>query len=679
MSEDETREDDCDADETRHVSNSFKQKAKRFLAVPVNAWKRLRKDPEKEALLKLLEEMEEIKLESKELCVLGAIDETVVAFQGVKNLLDAFPKRLESVSNSRAASRDASRDDSGEEQNSVEIASLLASDIKKIIEARMTRGDDDESGDESKKDFDSFVGTWEMQELHGSEKQAASNLTTSWKKLSNVKLVKAQLEHLRKNRQSPSKAQSPQAIRVPKKTRSSFELDHTQPFVNSILSAATDELGKIFEETRVPPEPAGAQKEYFEATDLVFFSEKSCIKSCCTSNCFHDFNRFHRNPDAAFLDYAKNCKRIFCPAARSSDIRMSVEAKRFLDQSHKNEALIECERDLAVSTLPLPACMMRAGYSIVTDGISWYFLRINWQWSFRTGKTAWMRQIRISPCIDVSKPRGWTELADWMVYTFVQSVKTREMQSYFHVKYPLLGGGELAVNSLLGGGSRFLTMRGALESDGSSEVVIKRVRLQPEQAIYVDRNSRNKQYLKKEIDTLTRLSNCVGVAGISPLLEPSDRAVAIENKGISLDRLGIGGKRGLVLAKIVKSCIWDVALKYLQELRIAHCDIHQANIVVLLSSNSASLVDFESATEFGKDVEHSPTRIWHPKKKNDRLPAAAESDERCLRALLACLCAKDVTDYSQRNSLVFEKCTALAEAFDGQSETGFDANFSIEM
>ena len=101
--------------------------------------------------------------------------------------------------------------------------------------------------------------------------------------------------------------------------------------------------------------------------------------------------------------------------------------------------------------------------------------------------------------------------------------------------------------------------------------------------------------------------------------------------------MDICGKRGQQLAVIVKRDIWSGALPFLHRQRIAHCDIHQSNVVVCLEQGKAVLIDFESAKEFEQNLSECPIRNAIEGYASPGATVSDDVDKIAVAALLECL------------------------------------------
>lgn len=255
---------------------------------------------------------------------------------------------------------------------------------------------------------------------------------------------------------------------------------------------------------------------------------KKCLelpKSNRTEDCIHKQRQHHRNADAAFFDtsFVKNLR--FDDASRRS-VRVSVEAERFLDNAHSADALIECERDLVTLTTEAPSASMRVGYSIVTDGTTWYFLKIHWVCEVM----AWKRNIQISAPSSATKLKedGGIDLAKWLVYVVQQSAKNPDEKTGFSLDCLVLLKGHAStrvcnVESVLGDSGRFLTMCCTMTdgNGGAKKIVVKRMNTYSDKiADGADQNARNAAYLKNEIETLQDLTGGGNTARLVQQVSP---------------------------------------------------------------------------------------------------------------------------------------------------------------
>lgn len=470
----------------------------------------------------------------------------------------------------------------------------------------------------------------------------------------------------------------------------------TQPFVNTLLAAALPELQMFFCSLREKPPTELAGDEVIQNPDstFLFFAEKKTIPTFKEpENCIHEQRRHHRRPDAAFFEtcFVKDAT-CFDAAARRS-VRVSVKVKRFLDRSHCADALIECERDLVTLTTRWPSALMRVGYSIVTDGIEWRFLKIFWVCELM----GWKRNIQMSSPISAEtlQTDGGLELAKWLAFIVRQSVLNPKQESGFAFVYPFFKGQETAngrVESVYGLSSRFLTMCCTVNvpvgNGGAQKVVVKRRLFYADGVIEAGsrRTEKNEEYLKKEIQMLKLLEGTSNVAKFAEGFAPNGNwpALHLEYDGISLDKFDIRGERGIMLCEIVKKSIHDGALEVLKKKGYAHCDIHEANIVVSIASEKAILIDFESATLFNEETKHSPTRNFVNKGQlgatmDLQLGATMEDDRTAVLALMACLYRPEDSDFALRKTWLFVEKNKkfLLESFSPEHKTGFNTTLTM--
>ena len=447
------------------------------------------------------------------------------------------------------------------------------------------------------------------------------------------------------------------------------ELNHTQPFVNGVLRA----FFKVYLNERAVRTP----NVLSESDSLYLFCGKKVDdedearptaeeKSFLIQGC----KRGERVPDAAFFrrgtPVADKDDVSFDKTAQDLGLLVSVGAKRNLKDNGMTTAIFECQRDHAHVSRRSPSKSMQVGFSIITDGVGWYFLYICWKHEGGFPGN-WKQSINLSKQIDFATETGKSELANWLLFILDLSLTGPKLSTDF-ATMKIEG---LSLTKILHCGDR--SDVSLWKYDSGKFYVLKYFFPSTNWIGNKIDNEKRMEYCLREFKYLKELESNKS-QNIAKLLSTSEETVRLDRGfwlhygGISLEKLDICGKRGQELAVIVKRDIWGSALPSLSDPKtcICHGDIHQSNVLICLETKVATLIDFEGAKKFGASLEDSPIRHrFHGKKEADE-----EVDKICVAALLGYLWdplttnfeglteymieLKSITDLSHRYSLVDE-------------------------
>jgi predicted Ser/Thr protein kinase len=532
-------------------------------------------------------------------------------------------------------------------------------------------------------DFEDFVGKWTRgqsrnEDLFHTNANSISKILTTLMDTSDTE------EH--RNYSSRYDTLSENLTRDKKKSRgnaaNTFEKDETQPFVNGILAAAlpvlsahhasilassTGDLGRMDE--------TGSNGYTNAVHELVLFTKIAPgINGSATSAANHitEQTKADRRPDAAFCRLgnlqspgnqsgtrpARQGRKPVRPdfgkldrAARSKNTYFTVEAKSTLDASHNLAAFIECERDLAAIS-SVPADKLRAGFSIVTDGMNWYFLRIAWK--LRQDIT-WEREVVISEKVTIHPKGSFIELAEWLLFILESSMAPTVCTDLGKTLCQETNGLSLSLNKIFShDGNRSTTSCWRVKGDDVDALVVLKACQIFGFPLQAARDEKNRGYMRKETALLRNFAQSGTMPDCFPkisLLEsrlPSlrDGGLWLEYSGEAIGTLEIGGERGRVLAAIVYRDIYCRALAFLAARNLCHGDIHEHNI--LISSDRAVLIDFESAVDFNDSLSNSPVKY-----RCAAITAGAkEVDELIVSGLVTCLAKSKCTDFKEMKTLV---------------------------
>ena len=386
-------------------------------------------------------------------------------------------------------------------------------------------------------------------------------------------------------------------VRLGHDNRKLSEIDDTQPFVNRLLRDVRKQVDSAT--------PRGQSLYLFQERK----KERDNDDDKFVVGLGYHLDR-SRCPDAAFFmrdSAATNVK--FDKTAQRSAV-LTVEVKRCLDAAHLRNALHEVERDFAELAGGQPTRTMRVGYSIITSGFKWRFVRMWWTVDSR-GK--WMRTMEASRVIDFVTDGAsfWSTLGRWMKFALTKAMDLPTRQTDLNLELEF-NGYRYQLDAVLSSGERSTVSR--WESAEGTAFVLK-----VPAGGSNERKARLSEYFNREAENLDKLMKYVeahrDVERFFPRRVPvlhveAATALCLSDEGCALDLLDICGTAGRELALVVKRDIWQGAIDALKELDLRHCDIYATNIVVNGAGDArkAKLIDWESAVGLGSPGKvHSPT------------------------------------------------------------------------
>ena len=450
------------------------------------------------------------------------------------------------------------------------------------------------------------------------------------------------------------------------------EVADTHPFMNGILRTFFRKyLPSIQDAKSASDEEETAELTYLSNASMYLYTESEASNEDPTKPDSTNADAIEksiiekklagegRRPDAAFfqrgtpVDNSDVVK--YDSAVREKGLLVSVEAKKNLLPKNFKEALMECQRDYAHVTQHVEASrQMPVGFSIITDGVDWYFLCIIWRLTLDGQGIKFTHRIQKSPAIHFETKRDKTQLAKWLLFVLDLSLLRPKLLSdpdrVFQgcSEFKECHGKDIRLTKVFNSGGRSTTL---LWTDDKGDYVQK--------YFFVPIWQTSLAYFNRELGFLRQLAgekNIINQTNSVPFRVP--RSIWLQQEGVSLENLDISGRRGQQLALIVKRDIWNGALVVLQNKKICHCDIHESNILICLKRNKATLIDFEGAKPFGESLKDSPIRHHYCKFKM----AGAHVDKICVAALLECMWSPKKSHFDDK-SLV-EKMAGLQKNLD---------------
>ena len=451
-------------------------------------------------------------------------------------------------------------------------------------------------------------------------------IVSSWNEMMKTNIRKGEtynerLESLKKGKIKKGKAKTGKAKTGKAKTGAKDdeenikEKEHTHPFIFGILRTffRTYSEQKIYSTHHadlIRNDATPSEKQYLLNSSLYLYTEKqddvANVSQKESLNEVTTYSGFGRRPDAAFfqrgtpVDNSDIVK--YDLAAREHGLLVGVEAKKNLGNANMNDALLECQRDYAHLTDKFAFKKNRAGFSIITDGVSWYFLCINWQMILtRDRKYQWKHFIRQSKKMNFETDEEKTELAEWLLFALNLSLTQPNLSADVDGEFSTTVLGRNSLTGIFRNGTR--SSVSLWQNNEGEPYVLKLFNIGPK-----EREQKYIKYLKLEMEYLQKLESNENTASMVTTMFDGEYGFWLEYGGTPLEKMDICGKRGQQLAVIVKRDIWYGALAALTAQNICHGDIHQLNILVCLKRNKATLIDFESAKDFGRDLSDSPIR-----------------------------------------------------------------------
>lgn len=289
------------------------------------------------------------------------------------------------------------------------------------------------------------------------------------------------------------------------------EVHVTQPFVNGVLVCAM----QVFQEMYKLRVRTGSEKHWGES-ELIMYAERPVMgtwtKSDVTNVRSKRKRTWHRIPDAIVFSQGQNSQvKAFTPAAQSKQCCLTTEAKRVLDAAHLREALVECERNFGRQTDPAPRKVKPLGFSIVTDGVDWYFLQMKWTY---TMNQEWKRCITISEKIDVTDS---AELAKWLVFVFNCTITKTEDETGFEI---VAGSDREHSVDILSYSTRSFTAE-VVKLDGTQVVLKRWHRIQ-------SRRKKSELYCEEELRYLKQLAGCSSICQLTDSIFELRTSIVIE-------------------------------------------------------------------------------------------------------------------------------------------------------
>ena len=420
------------------------------------------------------------------------------------------------------------------------------------------------------------------------------------------------------------------------------EKKHTHVVVNKLLSTALPTLRELAEVHRASFSPLQSMQD--------------TIELCLYKETEHSKEKVDRLPDAALYLGGKkmpdNQINKFTRDFANRGMLISFEHKtNLLNANLLREAQKEACRDFAAKINRFDLLEPPVGYSVLTDGITWIFLRFQLVLEKVDGQDDKKIRILTERSDDISIMSSdrstfcFDTLAKWLCFVLGESIRKQTMKP----QEPFLD--DTAQNIKLSGESsfriskacdhgRFFVVMAKYEMNGQSQgssVVLK---------ISTNMTEKGQERLRKEKKNLEYFANSDAIVHmVSPILTTesylSEFVLTIQNAGIALDKLIVSGNAGKKLAEVVERDIWKTALKAFQEKNYVHTDIHPGNICIQASADGtdmrATIVDLESAVEVAAPVNDSPIKDRDDIGIEKGATASFVMDQAAVLAIISCL------------------------------------------
>ncbi|CAB9527427.1 unknown protein [Seminavis robusta] len=238
-------------------------------------------------------------------------------------------------------------------------------------------------------------------------------------------------------------------------------------------------------------------------------------------------------------------------------------------KTKKRDALSELTRDYVQKLRAVDILGPQIGYGVVTDGIEWFFVKIEAKREDRSREVASFL-VYESKTVNIydGNDYDFQELAKFLIFTFTKSIVESKLSKSPFVNIQDEDDKELLENIQFDNTRGFKITRilatqrffvAKATSSEQKEVVMK--------IIYKQAGIRAKRMLV-ELDNLRSLKDCPAVVRLAagygddqPIVPPF---LVLEDAGEPLDKLVVSGNAGKELAKVVKRDIWGTALEALR-------------------------------------------------------------------------------------------------------------------
>lgn len=473
------------------------------------------------------------------------------------------------------------------------------------------------------------------------------------------------LEYLHQNNSKPSESEN--AV---------DEKGHTHYVVNRLLSAIKAPL-ELLVRTEIT-NYSGLGETYGETLELAYYEESR-----------HHQDQTERQPDSAFYLVGKESgEPKLTKEAQQIGMLVSLEHKTTLDNQKKvRDAWMECERDYAEKVKETDCLHPPIGYSIITDGIDWIFLRMNVsREKNQHGMMAHKIHTRCSDRINIHKDKAnkkggkdkkraekanednedklndwdFAILAKWLLFILKQSLVEKE---YPMPEKPALDvGTKLQVQRILDLSERRLVAQVSSNGDDNRHFVLK-LPMFGFQEKEKGTNWKEARRIEQEKENLATLVDSKGIVSATMLQDVRPYIIHLDYVGCGLDKMIVSGQAGKLLAKEVYKHIWQQALPALRRKNMCHADIHPGNICVADDSGAlrATLVDLESARTVGKTLEQSPIKV-----RDDSLQGFLDKSSFKLDKIMVCSIMASLWEMSLEN--LADNVTKCAEGYQKQEK-----------
>ena len=391
-----------------------------------------------------------------------------------------------------------------------------------------------------------------------------------------------------------------------------FEECLTQPFVNSLISAALPHLQSY-----------AKPKLKQVATELQYYCETQHSAQAGLS----------RLPDGLlYITGEGSDDPKLTEEAQRIGALMSVECKTDLQPNKPLcEALREVERDAAEKAKLENILQPETMCGLTSDGVSWQFHFFSWEVDAFLPDINFKRESSTIFFLE----NDLEMIAEWLVFSLMRSLKTHKKIG-LKVDIPV---GKATMTKVFVSNPKRLRPQVFKASEKDRDLVIKFFGInkgQIKDAVHqelADRLMMERKYLEDLHDVPSFVSLARSPANDDQSEDNlfEKYVLCMEDAGTALNSVIISGHAGKHLAKIVYKDILQGALPALNLRKLCFADIHPGNICV--KGGSARLVDLESIKQLGESLDKSPILL----RENAPQSAEVQWDEASVAAILCCL------------------------------------------
>ncbi|CAB9529875.1 unknown protein [Seminavis robusta] len=389
-----------------------------------------------------------------------------------------------------------------------------------------------------------------------------------------------------------------------------FEIKYTQWVVNRLLAAALPSFQELAKrpENRLWLSPLVKMQEkitigFYVETEHSKKASVRCPGVRCPDSAF--FLQGTGDDSSGFNHEVSGLANLICFKHKSS---LSGKQK-------KRDALSELTRDYVQKLCAVDILGPQIGYGVVTDGIEWFFVKIEAKREGRREVASFLVYESKTVNIYDGNDYDFQELAKFLIFTFTESIEESKLSKSPFVNIQDEDYKELLENIQFDNTRGFKITRilatqrffaAKATSSEQKEVVLK--------IIYKQAGIRAKESVPSECwSSLTTYEASKTVQLLSGYDDDETIVppfLVLEDAGEPLDKLVVSGNAGKELAKVVKRDIWGTALEALRQHKLVHADLHPGNICVKEYNGElqALVVDLESAVLEGSELAESPIK-----------------------------------------------------------------------